>query len=219
MTTNRFIVNTKTPICIIRHWTWSVNRYSVLVSRALFVKYFMQFQYGMQGNTHQGWMRIRISANNPTKRNDSSKRQTQLKIKNKIRPKLLNFEFCLMIYSNDVFFALADRNSSIFSWKSGLRGTSLVNDLVSLSFCSNASCTWLANTGIVLNLVLWTLSSLGLGSPATGGLCVSFELNIFILSINDIFAGSSSSNLAATVSVCVFTLYCATFTIDPGTYT
>lgn len=164
----------------------------------------------------------RISTKHPIeaqRRKQTTK--TKRKINNKIRPKLLNFEFCLMRYSNDVFFALAERNNSIFSWKSGLRGTSSwVNDLVSLSFCSMASWTWLANTGIVLSLdVLVALSWFGRGNPATGGLCVSFVLNIFIFSMSDSFAGSSSSNLAATVSVCVFTLYCAVFTIEPGTYT
>lgn len=136
---------------------------------------------------------------------------------NKIRPKLLNFAFCLIRYSSDVFLALADRNSSILSWKSGLRGTtsSWVRDLVSLSFCSIASWTWLASTGIVLNRdVLGTLSSFGRGTPAIGGLWVNFELNIFIFSLNDIFAGSSSSNLAATsefvriyITLCSLCLY------------
>lgn len=118
---------------------------------------------------------------------------------NKIRPKLLNFAFCLIMYSSDVFLALADRKSSILSWKSGLRGTSSwVSDLVSLSFCSMASCTWLASTGMVRSRDVLTLSSFGRGRPAMGGLCVNFWLNIFIFSLNDILAGSSSSNLAAT---------------------
>lgn len=132
------------------------------------------------------------------------KRQKKTQNKIKIRPKLLNFAFCRMRYSRDVFLALAERNSSIFSWKSGLRGTSSwVNDFVSLSFCSIASWTWLANTGIVRSReVLGTFSSFGRGNPAMGGLCVNFELNIFIFSIKDSFAGSSSSNLAAT-SECV----------------
>lgn len=123
---------------------------------------------------------------------------------NKIRPKLLNLAFCRMRYSRDVFLALAERNNSIFSWKSGLRGTSSwVSDLVSLSFCSIASWTWLANTGIVRSRdVLGTRSSFGRGTPAMGGLCVNLALNIFIFSIIDNFAGSSSSNLAAT-SECV----------------
>lgn len=128
----------------------------------------------------------------------------QTEIINKIRPKLLNLAFCLIIYSSDVFLALADRNSSILSWKSELRGTSSwVRDLVSLSFCSMASWTWLARTGMVRRRdVLGTRSSFGRGKPAIGGLCVNFELNIFIFSLSDILAGSSSSNLAAT-SECV----------------
>lgn len=106
-----------------------------------------------------------------------------------------------------MFFALADLNSSILSWKSGFLGTSSwVKDFVNLSFCSIASCTWLANTGIVRRRdVLGTLSWQDLGSPAGGGLCVNLALNIFILSESDILAGSSSSSLAATGECAVFT--------------
>lgn len=119
----------------------------------------------------------------------------------KLRPKLLYFAFCFIKYSNDVFLALADRNSSIFLRKSKSLGTSsvLVNDWFNLSFVSIASWTWLANTGIVLSREdLGALSSFDLGNPAIGGLCVNLELNIFIFSTNESFAGSSSSNLAAT---------------------
>lgn len=142
--------------------------------------------------------------------------------KNGIRPKLLNFEFCRIKYSSDVFFALADRNSSIFKAKSVFLGTSSwVKDLVSLSFCSMASCTWLARTGMVLSLEVLVLSSRFRGGrPATGGLWVNLELNIFILSESDNFAGSSSSNLAATGVWCVFTyILCVLCAVIARTFT
>lgn len=141
-----------------------------------------------------------IKKRNKKKKNNKNKTQII-----QIRPKLLNLAFCFMRYSKDVFFALADLKSSILSWKSGFLGTSsCVRDLVSLSFCSIASCTWLANTGIVLSLEARGTRSEDLGSPETGGLCVNFALNIFILSAKDILAGSSSSNLAATVSAFIY---------------